>query len=410
MYKSINACRICGNENLKKVLNLGNQALTGVFPRSEEKSITSGPLTLLKCVGQECCGLLQLEHSYSLEEMYGENYGYRSGLNPTMVSHLKEKVKRIEALGVIEEGDLIVDIGSNDATTLKQYSNSKCTLVGIDPTAKKFRKYYTKGINLIEEFFSAGKYKGIYGARKAKVITSFSMFYDLEDPTNFMREIAEILADNGVWVFEQSYMPSMLSTNSYDTVCHEHLEYYALKQIMWMAERAGLKVIDVEQNDVNGGSFSITAQKKAGRLKIRNSVTQMVKAEAQQNLDFLQTYVEFSERTEKSKNELLSFLHEAKEQGKRVVALGASTKGNVILQYCGIDSSLISEIGEVNQEKFGSFTPGTHIPILSEEEVIAKKPDYAIVLPWHFRKYFDAQDRYRDITLVYPLPELSLGK
>ncbi len=408
MYKSISACRICGNTNLVRVLELGEQALTGVFPKDSRMPVTSGPLTLVKCTGENTCGLLQLAHSYSLEEMYGDNYGYRSGLNPSMVSHLKSKVDRIKRLGIIEKQDIIVDIGSNDATTLKQYGLDDCTLVGIDPTATKFRKYYTSNIELIADFFSSSAYLEKYDERKAKVVTSFSMFYDLEDPIAFMREVADILDSNGIWVFEQSYMPLMLSTNSYDTVCHEHLEYYSLSQIMWMAERAGMKIVDVEQNDVNGGSFSVTAQKTSGRLGISPAVQQTLDAERDQRLDDLPTYIEFAERVGESKQAILKFLDDAKLAGKTVAALGASTKGNVILQYCGIDSSMIAAIGEVNPDKFGAYTPGTHIPIVIEEEVIASNPDYVLVLPWHFREYFEKQPRYSGLKLVYPLPRLSL--
>jgi NDP-4-keto-2,6-dideoxyhexose 3-C-methyltransferase len=404
---SISACRICGNENLVKVVDLGEQTLTGVFPKSRGEPITRGPLCLVKCSGEGHCGLLQLQHSYSLDEMYGENYGYRSGLNDSMVAHLRSKVKRIEALGLLQSGDLVLDIGSNDGTTLKQYEVEGLSLVGMDPTGAKFGKYYPEHITLVADFFSADNWRQHFGERNAQVITSFSMFYDLEDPMAFVREIADILADNGVWIFEQSYMPLMLETNSYDTICHEHLEYYALSQITWMMDRVGLRVVDVEKNDVNGGSFSITVQKNSGQLPVSPSVAEMVRSEQVQKLDDLSTYFEFAENAKKSRDDLLGFLKDAKNAGKTVVALGASTKGNVVLQYCGIDSSLVACVGEVNPDKFGSFTPGTLIPIVDEQEVLAMKPDYAIVLPWHFRRYFESQQRYADLNLVYPLPALD---
>lgn len=407
MYKAVSACRICANKNLVAVLELGDQALTGVFPKSQDDKLTKGPLTLVKCVGENCCGLLQLAHSYSLEEMYGENYGYRSGLNPSMVAHLRAKVDQIKSYGLIAEGDIIVDIGSNDATTLKQYELDTVSLVGIDPTGAKFRKYYTSNITLIPDFFSAGAFKEKFGAGKAKVVTSFSMFYDMEDPMGFMREVSDILDDNGVWVFEQSYMPAMLATNSYDTICHEHLEYYALAQITWMAERVGLVVVDVELNDVNGGSFSVTVQKRGGKMQPSASVAEMIESEKHEKLDDLETYVAFGKRVRESKSVLIDFLEGAKANGRKVVALGASTKGNVVLQYCGIGPSLISAVGEVNPDKFGAFTPGSLIPIRDEKDVLAEKPDYCLILPWHFRKFFEMQPRYSSLDLVYPLPVLS---
>jgi NDP-4-keto-2,6-dideoxyhexose 3-C-methyltransferase len=408
MTTRVKACRICNNSNLATVLELGNQVLTGVFPIDKNANVTSGPLTLLKCTGPNSCGLVQLAHSYSLAEMYGENYGYRSGLNPSMVAHLRSKVQRIEALGVLQRGDLVVDIGSNDATTLKQYEIAGISRAGVDPTGVKFGHYYGAEIQLIPDFFGAMRFQQVFGNRKAKVITSFSMFYDLEDPMAFMREVGEVLDDNGIWVFEQSYMPTMLTTNSYDTVCHEHLEYYALAQILWMTERVGLRVIDVELNDVNGGSFSVTVQKATGKLPESKSVRALMDAERQQRLDDLETYIQFAARVRASKESLLAFLKQARADGKRVVGLGASTKGNVILQYCGIDASLIECIGEINSEKFGAHAPGSKIPIVDEKPLLLGKPDYVLVLPWHFRKFFESQDRYRSLKLVYPLPVLSM--
>lgn len=405
MPSAVHACRICRNTNLVAVLELGEQALTGVFPKTRETRITVGPLTLVKCVGEDVCGLLQLAHSYDLEEMYGDNYGYRSGLNPSMVAHLRSKVGRIKGYGVIEAGDIIVDIGSNDATTLRQYDLDDCVLLGIDPTGAKFREFYTSNINLIPEFFSARAFQAAYPKRGAKVVTSFSMFYDMEDPMGFMREVHDILEDGGIWVCEQSYMPLMLSTNSYDTACHEHLEYYAFAQIRWMAERVGLRIVDVELNAVNGGSFSFVAQ-KGGAMSPSTAVADLVDSEARQNLDDLNTYKAFAKRVESSRVELIAFLNEAKAAGRKVVALGASTKGNVLLQYCGVDQSQISAVGEVNPDKFGSFTPGTLLPIVDERELLGKA-DHYIVLPWHFRSFFESEARYDGIDLVYPLPALS---
>jgi hypothetical protein len=407
MYRAVEKCRICGNPNLVPVLELGHQALTGVFPKNRDTHLTTGPLTLVKCVGEGQCGLLQLAHSYSLDEMYGENYGYRSGLNASMVAHLKSKVERIKRYELLVAGDIVVDIGSNDATTLKQYDLPNCTLVGIDPTGVKFREFYTSNIALIPEFFSAAAYQKVFGKRKAKVVTSFSMFYDLEDPVAFMREVADILDDSGIWVFEQSYMPAMLATNSYDTVCHEHLEYYSLAQITWMADRVGLKIVDVETNDVNGGSFSVVVQKASGPMHPTAAVAKMVASERQQDLNELQTYIDFGVRVQKSKADLLAFLVKARGAGQRVAGLGASTKGNVLLQFCNIDSSLVYAIGEINPDKFGAFTPGTLLDIVDEKNILADPPDHVLVLPWHFKTFFESQPRYAKLNLIYPLPVLS---
>jgi len=409
MYKQITKCRICGNTNLVSVLDLGEQVLTGVFPSSPQATITKGPLRLVKCNGNDdCCGLLQLEHSYDLNEMYGENYGYRSGLNPSMVKHLRAKVCKIEEKVRINPGDLIIDIGSNDSTTLQGYNSRDVTLLGVDPTGIKFHAYYPKHINLIPDFFSASLIGERFNGKKAKVVTSFSMFYDLETPMDFMRDIHAVLADDGIWVFEQSYMPTMLDMNSYDTVCHEHLEYYSLHQIKWMTDRVGLRILDVEFNDVNGGSFSITVTKAEPHAPVSPDVAAILDREIALGLNTLTPYLAFSKRVEETRQQMREFLEAAKATGKTVVALGASTKGNVLLQYCGITREDIACVGEVNAEKFGCFTPGTLLPILQEDAVLEMNPDYLIILPWHFSKFFLANEKFRGHNLVLPLPKVKL--
>lgn len=409
MYSKVEQCRICGNRELIQVLDLGVQALTGVFPTSRTQRVTAGPLKLVKCMGgADACGLLQLQHSYNLGEMYGLNYGYRSGLNASMVQHLHGKVKDILRRVSLRKDALVLDIGSNDSTTLQAYPHEGVTLVGIDPTGTKFASHYPPHVQLIPDFFSAAKVRERFGSRRASVITSFSMFYDLEDPLAFMRQVAEVLDDDGIWVFEQSYLPTMLQRNSYDTVCHEHLEYYTLKQIMWMAQRAGLRVLDVELNDVNGGSFSIVAARSGSRAQESASVAAMLAQETALGLDTLAPYRAFEQRARSSRDELLAFLARAQESGLRVCALGASTKGNVVLQYCNISTAQVANVGEVNVEKYGCFTPGTLLPIVPQSQVLAEKPDLLLVLPWHFRSFFTGNPQFAGRRLVFPLPTLDV--
>ncbi len=410
MYSKVKACRICGNKQLVRVLDLGEQMLTGVFPRSVEAKVTTGPLQLVKCHRYDesnHCGLVQLEHSYSLDEMYGENYGYRSGLNKSMVAHLHGKVKKILQLVSLSNQDVVIDIGSNDSTTLQAYPEGP-TLVGIDPTGVKFHSFYPSHISLIPDFFSASLFQTRFPNKKAKVVTSFSMFYDLEDPMGFMQQVYDVLADDGVWVFEQSYMPTMLETNSYDTVCHEHLEFYALRQIKWMADKVGFKILDVEFNDINGGSFSVTVAKENGDLTVVSSVQTILDEEIAKGLHTLVPYIAFAERVVKTKAELLSFIKTAHSNNQTVSVLGASTKGNVLLQYCDLTTQDVDYVGEVNPEKFGCYTPGTWLPIIPESELLSKKPDYLIVLPWHFKQFFVTNKKLAGTKLVFPLPNLEV--
>lgn len=407
MYRKTEQCRVCGNRQLELVLDLGTQALTGVFPPARTQ-LTEGPLRLVRCTGTRACGLVQLEHSYDLQEMYGENYGYRSGLNPSMVQHLHTKVAQIQQRLPLARGDLVVDIGSNDATTLRGYPVCGLQLVGIDPTGSKFHKYYPQHVTLIPDFFSGELLARRFPGRGAKVITSFSMFYDLEEPLKFMREIRESLDGDGIWVFEQSYIPSMLEQVSYDTACHEHLEYYGLEQIVWMAERAGLKVLDVERNAVNGGSFSVVAARDTAPYQASAAVSDMLQQEQRLRLRAPEPYAEFARRVRLSRDQLREFFSQTRSAHKTVGALGASTKGNVILQYCQLSADDIVAVGEVNEEKFGCVTPGSWIPIVPQAELLAAKPDYLLVLPWHFRAFFERNALLSGQTLVFPLPTLQI--
>jgi len=409
MTQALGRCRICGNIHLEQVLDLGEQMLTGVFPRSRDVQVTTGPLRLVKCMGDDACGLLQLAHSYDLGEMYGDNYGYRSGLNASMVRHLYAKVERVLGLVSLRAGDLVVDVGANDGTTLGAYPESLgADLLGIDPTGSKFRQYYKPHVDLCADFFTADALRKVRPGKRVRVLTSFSMFYDLESPMAFMQDAHDVLADDGVWVFEQSYMPTMLDSLSYDTVCHEHLEYYALKQVKWMADRVGFTIVDIEFNDVNGGSFSVTAAKSTSGMPESPEVERILAEEQRRGLDTLAPFQDFAHRTTASRDGLRAFMANAKFEGKTIAALGASTKGNVLLQYCGVTTDDIAEVGEVNPDKFGAMTPGTYLPIRAESEVLARGHDYHIVLPWHFRKNFLANSTYSGRALVFPLPTLQV--
>ena len=411
MYSEITKCRVCGSSELSNIMSLGEQCFTGVFPKNKNDNVMSGPVDLIKCNDENGCGLLQLKQSYDINQMYGENYGYRSSLNSSMVSHLKNKVKKILDYDVLTRGDLVVDIGSNDATTLKAYPSNKFDLVGIDPTGNKFKKFYTSEIKLIPKFFNAKIFESLYKNRKAKVITSFSMFYDIENPISFAKDINSILHENGIWIFEQSYMPTMLKKNSFDTICHEHLLFYGLKQILWILNEANLKVIDVEFNQINGGSFSVKASKKLSNYKPNIKKIEKILAQ-EEDLDGLglKAYKSFLDRVDQEKVTLLNFLKKCKLEGKIVGALGASTKGNVLLQYYNINDKLIYALGEVNQDKFGCFTPGTLIPIISEDELLSSKPDYILILPWHFRNFFKKLPSLKGRNIIFPLPKFKIVK
>ena len=408
-YKKLEECRVGGGKNLVSVLNLGNQALTGVFPESSCDDVTVGPLELVWCPDS---GLLQLNHSYDSDEMYGENYGYRSGLNQSMVDHLTNKIAYLERLNPLKEGDVVVDIGSNDCTTLKAYSSQGIKRIGIDPTGKKFIQYYPDDVTLVPDFFSSDNYYSVE-TKKAKMVTSIAMFYDLEAPIEFAKQIASVLADDGIWHFEQSYMPSMLRTNSYDTICHEHLEYYTLAVVKNILEAADLRLVDVVMNSINGGSFAVTAAKADNKtIKSNDAVVDwLLEQEDKMGLSTPRPYRDFEERVFRHRDDLTRLIRALNKDGKKVLGYGASTKGNVVLQFCGLTADDIPAIAEVNPEKFGHVTPGSHIPIISEADAKAMSPDYFLVLPWHFKDGILRREKEylaNGGRFIFPFPEIEI--
>ena len=409
MYREIEHCRMSKSNNLINILNLGEHSISGIFPRDKNQKVDTAPLELLWCPDS---GLLQLKHTYSLEQMYGLEYGYRSALNQSMVKHLMNKVKLLEKQVNVKSSDMIIDIGSNDGTTLKAYSNN-AKKVGIDPTGIKFKKYYTDDVILIDDFFPTPKLNLLFPNKKAKIITSIAMFYDLEDPVSFVESIAEVLDKDGIWHFEQSYLPSMLRQNAYDTVCHEHLEYYSLHNIIKILSSCKLKVLDIQINDINGGSFAVTTTHSNSKTLKQNHaiINWMLEEEDKMGLHTEKPYREFEKRVLAHKNSLKDLVDKLIEDGKKIFGYGASTKGNVLLQYCGFSENEIQYIAEINEDKFGCFTPGTHIPIISESEAKKMKPDYFLVLPWHFRN--NIIQRERDFLLnggkfIFPLPFIEI--
>ncbi|MUL41464.1 class I SAM-dependent methyltransferase [Streptomonospora sp. PA3] len=409
----IDDCRICGNRTLIPLLDLGPQAVTSIFPasRSEALEIPKVPLELVKC-SPDGCGLVQLRHTADFSLMYGDHYGYRSGIRNFMIQHLAGKVADATKRVDLEAGDVVVDIGSNDGTLLHAYPEIGLTRVGIDPSGGKFRESYPADADLIADFFDQKLFTDRYGDRKAKIVTSFGMFYDLPRPMTFMQDVYDILDDDGIWAMEQSYMPAMLDADAYDVMCHEHLEYYALQQIEWMAERVGLGVISAEITSIYGGSLYVTLAKRPERHDIDEQGIERIRAaEKAAMLHTMAPYEEFAKRVPESRDRLIDYLADSRRSGRRTVGYGASTKGNVILQYCGLGEDELTVIGEPNEEKHGCFTPGTGIPIVSEEAAKALNPDQLLVLPWIYREGFI--EREHSFTqaggkLVFPLPRLDV--
>lgn len=403
---SISRCRVCRAERLAEILDFGDLVLTGVFPASPTEHVSSGRVRLLLC---QDCGLVQLGDTFPPEEMYGDNYGYRSGLNASMVAHLERIARRLETRVDLQAGDRVLDIGANDGTLLRSYTTPGLKRIGIDPTIAKFREFYTDDIAAVDDFFSAAAYERVADG-PARVVTSIAMFYDLEDPVAFARDIRSVLSDDGVWYFEQSYMPWMLRSGAYDTICHEHLEYYSLTTIKRILDDAGLYLIDAATNAVNGGSISVVASPSPGDGPSVYAQW-LLEQEASDRVHSPEAWVEFRQKVRSRQKDLHSLLTRLVDSGASVMALGASTKGNVLVMTTPVTQELVSKVGDVNPYKFGRFLPGSGIPIVSQDEVLSERPDYLLILPWHFRETFMqslAPYLASGGRLIFPLPDLEV--
>ena len=402
--EQLKECRIC-KCTVEKILDLGDLALSGIFPDRNEY-VPTLPIAICKCQNKNC-ELVQLYNIFSVEILYGETYGYRSGLNESMVQHLHNTVDKL--MTYIDEKNHcnILDIGSNDGTLLNYYNRNNKDFYGIDPSANKFKNYYKTDINIINDFFT----RKLVQNKKFKIITTISMFYDLPDPIEFSRDITSSLDDDGIWFTEMSYYISMIRSSSFDTICHEHLEYYRLKQLKYIADTVGLKIINIDFNDVNGGSINCIFTKKENNKfdECKELIMKILKDEEE---FFKIDQIELLKQKMTILNENLQKLFKGIKNNNEIIhGYGASTKGNILLQYYNIDNKILDCIAEVNEYKFNKFTPGTNIQIVSDSISKSMRPNYYLVLPWHFRNNIikrEFQYMNNGGKLIFPLPRLEI--
>jgi len=397
-------CRNCEKNKFLKISNIGYQPISSIFLKNKKK-IKNYSLDLFKC---KICDLVQLSKIANLKDMYGSEYGYKTSVSKLMINHLKEKFIRLKKLNILKKNSNILDIGSNDSTFLNFFINTSdnLNLYGIDPSASAFIENYNKKIKIIIDFFNQKTVKRYFRNNKTikfSLITSFAMFYDVEDPNTFCKDISNILEKNGLWILEFSYFPLLLKNLTYDQICHEHVVYYTLNTFNKIIKKNNLKIIDFSINEINGGSIEVICAKKNSKHKTKNKkINEILKKE---KLITQRDYDRFNLRVETSKKNLLLFLKNQKKIN--VIGYGASTKGNVILNYCGITNKNISYICDANPSKIGKFTPGSHIDIISKERMRKINPKYLLVLIWSFRTEVIKQEKEfinKGGKLVFPLP------
>ena len=413
ILKPRTTCRICNSTQLSTIMSLGDQHIAAYTPRASDPNpiLDKFPLELIRCTEPDC-GLVQLRHSTPGNVLY-ERYFYRSGINKTMTENLKEIAMQAISKVELQDNDIVLDIGCNDGTLLKNYQGKNLRSVGIDP-AKNMAEFSKEcGADIIVDYFNSKSFTDHYSNEKAKIITSISMFYDLEDPNEFVSDIVNILAKDGVWVIELKYLSTMIFQNAFDNIVHEHIEYYHFSVIEYMLKKHGLKAVDVSLNDSNGGSIRVFV-KHANQLVDENSEKHLLdlrSSEKKLNLNTAQPYEEFFQKCKELKSKTMSFIKNEVRNGKKIHAYGASTKGNTILQYYELDDNLIDAIADRNPDKWNRKTIGTNLEIISEEKSRSLKPDYFLILPWHFLEEF--REREQEFfknggKFIVPLPDFKI--
>jgi NDP-4-keto-2,6-dideoxyhexose 3-C-methyltransferase len=390
-------CRVCGSRKLIPILSLGEQYAVGFLDSAEETAGT-GPLALILCnIKDGGCGLLQLQHTFDHDLLY-RKYWYKSGISTTMVKALGDIVRAAEEIVSPAAGELVVDIGANDGTLLRQYQRNDIHKAGFEPS-NLWDLAKQDNATIIHDYFNATAFQKHFPNRKAKIITSISMFYDLEDPNSFVADIAACLDDQGLWIIQMNYLGLMMDEHTYDNISHEHLEYYSLLSLENLLRRHGFEIFDLELNDVNGGSFRLYIRKAGTKttLKPRPGATQHVKdfrdKELRQGYDDRHVYANYAKEIAELKKQVMDVLHQEKNSGKKIYIYGASTRGLVVLQYCGIDRKIISAAVDKNSDKWGKYIVGTGIQVISFDDYRRNQPNCLLVLPYQFKQEIIAQER-----------------
>ncbi len=402
----INKCRACKKKNLKKLFSLGNMCFTGKFPRQDQK-IEKKPITLVIC---KHCELVQLGHNFDLKYLYGPDYGYRTGINKTMTDHVKNITQTLAKKTYLKKNDIVLDIASNDGTLLNFYKKN-IVKFGVDPILNKYKKNYKEIKYSVSSFFTAEKVKNKTN-KKFKIITALSVFYDLVNPNKFLNDVKKLLLPEGVFLLEFADLASIIKYKMFDTICHEHLEYYSSKVIVNLIQNNGLRVFDIKQNNINGSSKQYFICHNNSKIKSKTRVIKKILLEEKKlKLNKVQSFKIFIKKINSLRKKLNEKLNSIRRNNETVHCYGASTKGNVLLQYFRIDNKKINFAAERNKNKYGLITPGSKIKIISEKLSRSMKPNYYLVLPWHFKKEILIREqlmRNKGTKFIFPLPKLEI--
>lgn len=413
-YKTWVTCRLCGSNNLKELFTLGEQHVSNFVELYQVKRGPKAPLELVLCSD---CSLVQLKHTAPQEILYKRMYWYRSSVTETMRRALRDVTESIEKRIVLQSGDVVLDIGANDGCLLRSYTAAGIIRSGVEPARNLFKELCNGVDYVVNDFWDYNLYSAKVGpyANRAKVITACGMLYDLDDPNRFIKDIARALVPDGLFVAQLMCLRNMIRSDDIGNIAHEHLEYYSLKSISRLFRNHGLVIVDLEENEVNGGSYrfyvkheeAVTEQDQE-RMKL---VRALMDQEELAGFDRVEFYQEWYKRLDENRRQCVDFIQQEVSRGKSVWVIGASTKGNVILQWYGLDHTLIGGASERSIEKVGLYTIGTGIKIYTEEMAREARPDYFLILPYAFTNEIIQREKHFLLSggkLIVPLPHFRL--
>lgn len=403
-------CRVCNSTDLYQFLDLGFTPPADRFLRREQltEPETHYPLTVNIC---QCCGFVQLGQVVSPEVLYRQDYPYESSITRSGQSHWNEFARTVVQRFGLGANDLVVDIGSNVGVLLSAFHANGTRILGVDPASNIVRIAERNGVETLNDFFSLSVGQEIRKSKgPASVITGTNVFAHVDDLAGFMVSVDYLLNEKGVFIFEAPYFVNLVAQLEYDTIYHEHLSYLSLRPLVPFFRKFGMEVFDVEQRDIHGGSFRVYVARR-GQQIVTNEVQRLLDLEKQTLVHSIETLTAFSKQVDQNRQDLLNLLRNLKQQGKSIAAVSAPAKGMTLLNYCRLGTETLDFATEKSQLKIGRFTPGTHLPVVPDAELMERRPDYVLLLAWNFAEEImrNLKD-YREAggKFIVPIPTIKI--
>ncbi|MDO8621272.1 MAG: class I SAM-dependent methyltransferase [Candidatus Levybacteria bacterium] len=406
----IKKCRICEGAELFDVIDLGDQPIPNGFLSKKDLTKKEPRYPLIVCFCSNC-SLLQLRYLVNPEVMF-KNYLYIPSSSKTRVEHFRKLAESMNSIIKLDDKSLVIDIGSNDGSLLICFRNLGVRVLGIDPAENLVKIAALNGIETIRGYFDsklALKTARRYG--KAKIILSTNTIAHIPNLHEALKGVSVLMGKEGIFVMQFPYVMDLLDKNLFDTIYHEHLSYFSLKSLLKLSEKSELEIFDIERNDLDGGAIRVFWKRKAGTLNKVNkkNINRILEEEKKYGLYEKKTYSKFADRIKTLKITFLQKISDLKKNKKKIVGYGAAAKANVLLNYFGLDTKTIDYIVDSTPYKQGLFTPGTHIPIYSEDKIYNTIPDYVLIFAWNFSKeIIQKNKKYKDNGGKFILAEPKL--